>query len=148
MTSAAKHAPDDDDQLPALAPLDTDEGVVEVPDELRPEAWDEHLDGDDDAASIDPHALTMGSFDGDGGEDDEGSPDDPMDAMPEDDRGLWVGDDERGGDDVAEVDEPTPDAPDGGEDGPTRDPYDQVDTALPALDDDDEGDGPAEGPSP
>lgn len=148
MTSAAKRAPDDDDQLPALAPLDTDEGVVEVPDELRPEAWDEAIDGDEDAAIVDPHAVTMGMFDGDVGEDDEGSPDDPMDAMPEDDRGPWVGDDERAGDDVAEVDEPTPDAPDGGEDGPTRDPYDEVDTALPALDDDDEGDGPAEGPSP
>lgn len=38
MTPAVKTVPDDD-ELPELAPLDTDEGVVEVPDEIRPDAW-------------------------------------------------------------------------------------------------------------
>lgn len=136
----------DDDELPALAPLDPDEGVVEVPDELRPGAWDEGLDGDDEVVGVDPRALSVVVFvDEEAGEDDEGSPGDAMDALPDDDRGAWVGDDERPGDDAAEIDEPPGDQPDGGEDGPTRDPYDEVDTALPALDDDD--DEPVDGPS-
>lgn len=145
MTSAAKTRVDDDDELPDLAPLDTDEGVVEVPDELRPDAWDDSLEGDDDVVGVDPVGLTVVAFDDDApGEDDQGTPDDPIDALPEDDRGAWVGDEERPGDDVAEIEEPPGDQPDGGEDGPTRDPYDEVDTALPALDDDEEG--PADDP--
>lgn len=146
MTSAAKTRPDDD-ELPDLAPLDTDEGVVEVPDELRPEAWDDSLEGDDDVVGVDPGAVAVMPFDDDTpGEDDQGSPDDPIDALPEDDRGAWVGDEERPGDDVAEIDEPPGDQPDGGEDGPTRDPYDEVDTALPALDDGDDEEGPTDEP--
>lgn len=146
MTSAAKTQPDDD-ELPDLAPLDTDEGVVEVPDELRPDAWDDSLEGDDDVVGVDPGATSVLAFDDDTpGEDDQGSPDDPIDALPEDDRGGWVGDEERPGDDVAEIEEPPGDQPDGGEDGPTRDPYDEVDTALPALDDGDDEEGPADEP--
>ena len=147
MTNPATRAPDDD-ELPELAPLDRDEGFVEVPDEVALGAWEEAIADDDDVVGIDPRALLIAILRDDAsGEDDEGSPDDPMDPIPDDDRGGWVGDDDRGGDDVAEIEEPAPDHPDGGEDGPTRDPYDEVDTALPALDDDDDPDGPA-GESP
>ena len=146
MTSSAKTRVDDDDELPDLAPLDTDEGVVEVPDELRPDAWDDSLEGDDELVGVDPGATVVVSYDDAPGEDDQGTPDDPIDALPEDDRGAWVGDDERPGDDVAEIEEPPGDQPDGGEDGPTRDPYDEVDTALPALDDGADAEGPAEEP--
>ncbi len=149
MTTAARRAPDDDDQLPELAPLDTDEGRVEVPDEVTTDAWEGGLDGDDEAAGVDPRAAMLMVFlDDGGGEDDEGTPDDPIDALPDDERGHWVGDDERPGDDVAEIDEPARDHPDGGEDGPTRDPYDEVDTALPELDDGEDDEGPDEAPSP
>lgn len=146
MTSVVIIAPDDD-ELPDLAPLDTDEGFVEVPDELRPDAWSESIGGDDEVAGVDPRAMGMALFlDRDSGEGDEGTPDDPMDALPDDDRGGWVGDEDRPSDDGVEIDEPTRDQPDGGEDGPTRDPYDEVDTALPALDDGDEDDGPVDEP--
>lgn len=57
-----------------------------------------------------------------------------------------MGDEERPGDDGVEIHEPPGDQPDGGEDGPTRDPYDEVDTALPALDDDDGDEGPSDEP--
>jgi hypothetical protein len=149
MTTAAGRAHDDDDQLPELAPLDSDEGRVEVPDEIIADALERGLD-DDEVAGVDPRAAMVMAFLDDGaGEDDEGTPDDPIDALPEDERGHWVGDDERTtGDDVAEIDEPARDHPDGGEDGPTRDPYDEVDTALPALDDGDDDEGPDEAPSP
>ena len=148
MTSAVKIAPDDD-ELPALAPLDTDEGIVEVPDELRPGAWEESIRGDDEVVGSDPEAMALMAFRDDrSGEDDEGSPDDPIDALPDDERGGWVGEEDRPADDVAEIDEPAGDVSDGGEDGPTRDPYDEVDTALPALDDGDEDDGPVEEPPP
>ncbi len=146
MTPAVKTVPDDD-ELPELAPLDTDEGVVEVPDEIRPDAWDDSLVGDDELAGLDPGAVAVLTFaEVAAGEDDEGSPDDPIDALPDDDRGAWVGDEERPGDDGVEIHEPPGDQPDGGEDGPTRDPYDEVDTALPALDDDDGDEGPADEP--
>jgi hypothetical protein len=149
MTTAVMRAPDDDDQLPELAPLDSDEGAIEVPDEIITGSWDGGLDGDDEVAGVDPRAMAVMVFLDDApGEDDEGTPDDPIDALPEDERGGWAGDDEHPGDDVAEIDEPARDHPDGGEDGPTRDPYDEVDTALPALDDGDEVDGPNEAASP
>ena len=148
MTSAVRIAPDDE-ELPALAPLDTDEGIVEVPDELRASAWEESIRGDDEVVGNDPQAMALMAFRDDAlGEDDDGSPDDPIDALPDDDRGGWVGDDDRPADDNSEIDEPAGDQPDGGEDGPTRDPYDEVDTALPALDDGDEDEGPLDESSP
>ncbi|MDB4928020.1 MAG: hypothetical protein JWM10_504 [Myxococcaceae bacterium] len=149
MTNAARRAPDDDDLLPELAPLDTDEAMVDVPDEMISGDLDEGLGDDDELAGVDPRAAVVMVFlDDAAGEDDEGTPDDPIDALPDDERGGWVGDDERPGDDVAEFDEPARDHPDAGEDGPTRDPYDEVDTALPALDDGDDDEGPDEAASP
>lgn len=139
MTAPTKRPADDDDWLPELAPLDADEGVVEVPDDVVAGAWEEAIEGDDDVAGVDSRAIAaLMHFDEGAGEDDEGSPDDPIDALPDDDRGGWVGEDDRGGADEVEIEEPARDHPDSGEDGPTRDPYDEVDTALPALDDDDE----------
>jgi hypothetical protein len=146
MTDPSTSSPDDD-ELPPLAPLDTDEGAVDVPDDL-PDDPGEGLDGDDEVLGVDLRALAFAVYvDGDPGEDDEGTPDDPMDALPDDDRGGWVGDDERAGDEAVEIDEPARDVPDGGEDGPSRDPYDEADTALPALDDgdDDEPDASSDG---
>lgn len=133
-------ATDDDDELPALAPLEADGEGVEVPEEVLVDAW-EGMPDDDEVLGVDPRAFQVLVFVDDEGADDEGSPDDPIDALPDDERGGWIGDDDRPSDEVAEVDELPANEPDGGEEGPTRDPYDAVDTALPALDDGDDDEG-------
>lgn len=138
--SPTPRAVSEDEELPELPPLDPDEGSVDIPDETIGGAWEE---GDDDeAAGIDPGAFSVLAFDEAVGDDDAASDDEPVEALPDDDRGAWVGDDDRPSDEVAEVDELPADEPDGGEEGPTRDPYDAVDTALPALDDGDDEDEP------
>lgn len=130
-------ATDDDEELPELAPLEADGEGVEVPEEPLVDEWD-GADDDGEVLGVDPRAFQVLAFVDDEGADDEGSPDDPVDALPDDERGGWVGDDDRAGDEVPEVDELPDDEPDGGEEGPTRDPYDAVDTDLPALDDGDD----------
>ncbi len=128
---------EDDDELPALGPLDDDDGRVEIPEESLDETWDASLD-DNEVLGVDPRAFAVLVFDDETVSDDSGSDDDPIDALPDDERGGWTGDDDRPSDEVAEVDDVPADEPDGGEEGPTRDPYDVVDTALPALDDGDD----------
>ena len=92
----------DDDELPALGPLDDDDGRVEIPEESLDEAWDASLD-DNEVLGVDPRAFSVLVFDDAPMDDDGGSDDDPMDALPDDERDGWTGDDDRPSDEVAEA---------------------------------------------
>lgn len=139
--------PEDDIDLPPLAGHDDEEQEQEheLDQELLDQLGDDSGGLDDSAAEIDP-GVSVDELDALGGDDDDAEVDvGPLDEGIEDDDARSLTDDARpeneGDHDGFDIDEGT-DGDDGGAEGTSEDPADEVDEgALPELDADAEGEG-------